>query len=584
MTTETQLHFSKDPAFTEAMFDIQEERWEDGLAKLDSLLEKFPFEKEIRVFRQEVLIKSQIDQYEVEEIEMARLRLVRKRLTQILGIVLFITIIYLGSTTYAGVITGITNRQIEAISDNVEDISLAIKFRNGQNLLSSGRAEEALIIFEEIAAENPEYENIDLFIAEAQGVLTIDGQYEQALTLISQDQWSQALEILTTIQDENPNYKDVGIKIEQVKRSINLGNLLIEANLAFDSANWSEAVIRYEAIRLSDSTFDALFVEDRLFNSYVNAAASVLENPEADAEELAQAETLFNKALALRPQDEDVYRIRKRVQDTIRGKIVDRYINEAQGALVDQEDSVAALERASFYLNKARDLDPANSQIALQSELANRFLAALENFRTLSWSQVISNLEYVYSFDQDYASGTARQTLYDSYIIRGDAYLAAGDFELALDDFRRAVELAKEMGEASILSVYEGELKVAFTLGLLADYEGAVLMYQTAISTGDIRALVAGSDPAFLRSLDAANAEALRGDFRVSYIRYRDLFDQQLVYSEFVTYIVKEGDYLSQIARQFRSSVQAIVKANEITDPNRINAGDELIIPILPEQ
>jgi LysM repeat protein len=45
------------------------------------------------------------------------------------------------------------------------------------------------------------------------------------------------------------------------------------------------------------------------------------------------------------------------------------------------------------------------------------------------------------------------------------------------------------------------------------------------------------------------------------------------------TYKVKAGDNLSSIALQFGVTVEDIVKANNIEDPNQIYEGQELIIP-----
>ncbi len=45
------------------------------------------------------------------------------------------------------------------------------------------------------------------------------------------------------------------------------------------------------------------------------------------------------------------------------------------------------------------------------------------------------------------------------------------------------------------------------------------------------------------------------------------------------TYIVKPGDTLSAIADQFGTTVEAIVKANDIEDPDFISEGQELKIP-----
>jgi LysM repeat protein len=45
------------------------------------------------------------------------------------------------------------------------------------------------------------------------------------------------------------------------------------------------------------------------------------------------------------------------------------------------------------------------------------------------------------------------------------------------------------------------------------------------------------------------------------------------------TYVVREGDSLSDIAARFGVSQEAIERANGITDPNSIYAGQELVIP-----
>jgi LysM repeat protein len=49
-------------------------------------------------------------------------------------------------------------------------------------------------------------------------------------------------------------------------------------------------------------------------------------------------------------------------------------------------------------------------------------------------------------------------------------------------------------------------------------------------------------------------------------------------------YVIKAGDTLSRIAREFNVSLDALLDANKdrISNPNRIRVGDEIIIP-LPE-
>ena len=47
-----------------------------------------------------------------------------------------------------------------------------------------------------------------------------------------------------------------------------------------------------------------------------------------------------------------------------------------------------------------------------------------------------------------------------------------------------------------------------------------------------------------------------------------------------VTYTIKAGDTLSGIADQFGITVEDIVKTNNIADPNAIQAGEVLVIPV----
>lgn len=45
------------------------------------------------------------------------------------------------------------------------------------------------------------------------------------------------------------------------------------------------------------------------------------------------------------------------------------------------------------------------------------------------------------------------------------------------------------------------------------------------------------------------------------------------------TYTIQSGDTLARIASRFNTTVDAIVEANDLTNPNRIDVGQELVIP-----
>lgn len=50
------------------------------------------------------------------------------------------------------------------------------------------------------------------------------------------------------------------------------------------------------------------------------------------------------------------------------------------------------------------------------------------------------------------------------------------------------------------------------------------------------------------------------------------------------TYVIQPGDTLNAIAQQFGVTVEAIVEANEITDPDRIQPDDEILIPVSADE
>jgi LysM repeat protein len=47
-----------------------------------------------------------------------------------------------------------------------------------------------------------------------------------------------------------------------------------------------------------------------------------------------------------------------------------------------------------------------------------------------------------------------------------------------------------------------------------------------------------------------------------------------------VTHTVQSGEILSSIARKYNVTVEAIVEANELANPDSLNLGQVLVIPV----
>lgn len=100
--------------------------------------------------------------------------------------------------------------------------------------------------------------------------------------------------------------------------------------------------------------------------------------------------------------------------------------------------------------------------------------------------------------------------------------------------------------------------------------KSAVLVDESEVSKGDFGEITSdtGSQPAPAPSLvPAPESEPLEQESASSYE------------PEFIEYRVASGDYLSKIAARFGVSVSEIVKASQISNPNRISVGQKILIP-----
>ncbi len=62
----------------------------------------------------------------------------------------------------------------------------------------------------------------------------------------------------------------------------------------------------------------------------------------------------------------------------------------------------------------------------------------------------------------------------------------------------------------------------------------------------------------------------------MNFILDKDL--EQVIGGSKIPYLIQKGDTLSAIARDFKVSVDDICKWNNISDPNKIEVGQKLII------
>jgi tetratricopeptide (TPR) repeat protein len=313
----------------------------------------------------------------------------------------------------------------------------------------------------------------------------------------------------------------------------------------------------------------------------MNMGTEILDAEAATPESLVLADTYFRKVMVLKPRDESLLAEQNRIKDRFKDRLFNYYFQAARDAVVGQEDSLTAMANAKSYLNKALLLKPENGNVIRELNLANAFIQSQIDFDNGLVQESISNLEYIYSVDPGYADGTALQTLYESYMERGNDNSASGLLEAALSDYQRASEIASEIDDP-ILKLYFAKVKIAETIGILNNYTVAVNNYNEAVELVNLEPLLDAEDPERAYLLREAERYAGIEWYRTSYRLYRRVLpatDLILDTGEIIT--VGEGDYLANLARSYGTTVREILKANELSTSDNIQVGQKLVIPTL---
>lgn len=580
MTANQAESYLDNPQFRQAMESMQKGEWESGLSQIETLMQAYPLESDLRSLRQEMILRAKVDTDEKVAKSYARRRRSRDLIVRAAVVSVLVIIAIFVATSYASWFQDQAALAKQAVDSQVVLVELQVNMRDAQSYLGAGMTDSALDLLEKIEVIKPDFPELAQTIEQARRQKAFDEQYAEAMILIEQDQLDAALIILQEIESQEPYYRDVKSQIKQIQDETVLGEQLLEADAYFENESWEEAANAYYNLYALNPDFETAHVEDRLFTSYVNSAEEKLNNSDS-LESIQSVEEYFRRALALRPQDLDVKDKQSQVRSMIEEKLFWSFVQAAQTAIAEEPNSLEALKVANRYFSEALALRPNDPEITLQRELAHQFLGGMDDFVSSSNSSAIEKLEFVYSQDPGYINGTARQTLYEAYVARGDNAMAIGDFDSALEDFQRAAVIANE-DPTSRARLYEIQLKIAEAQGLMGDFESAVRLYAAAILIGDLQARAATYSSAMAAALTNASQFEGQGNFREAFRSYREAITWATQVFDVVVHVVESDDYLSQLALDYNSTVSLIAAANNLANPNIIIPGQELLIPILP--
>jgi tetratricopeptide (TPR) repeat protein len=513
-----------DPSLRSALRLVQQGQWDSGLAEFERLAKRYPADERLAALYTEMQLRARVDQDEVVDIREVRQRRFRTLASRVLAVLVVAGLAYWGLAAYSLRLEQQLAVAQQSLEQQVRSLTVSANLQNAQALLQAGRVEEALALLGELAAQNADIPELPGLLAQAETEAAIADEYNEAMRLVERQDWPAALDALNAIQAKRPNYRDVALKIEEIQERFQLDDKLAAAETDFTAGRWDAAIAGFENLQALAPSYQTEVVEERLFVAYTRAARTTLVGRSDSLEALAIAENFFRKALTLRPQDPDV---------------------------------------------------------KTERELARLFLQAQSDFGSGNWAAVISGLEYVFSEAPDYARGTARQTLYEAYLGRGDELMQAGEFGLALRDYQRARVIAEQVPGGS-LQVYEAYRKAADAQGANENYESAVLLYRAAVELGGLTERAA-SDPTLAAILEEAEADAQDSRYSQAFENYQLAVRVADASLPTVTHVVQSGEYLLLIASRYRTTVQAIALVNNLENPSMIITGQTLIIPVPPE-
>jgi LysM repeat protein/soluble cytochrome b562 len=580
MIVSTTHPYDQDKRFWIAQENFQRGEWGPGLVQLDELTEAYPQEPDLRSLRNEMALRARIDQDELDDQKAARKFRLRKIALYFAGVFVVILLAYWGLRTYSAWFKeriAFTNQKVES---QLLVLDLAFKSNNIKELLKAGRLAEAQKLVEEIAKQDPNYSGLSELRASIGIEAALQSQYDQAVQLATEGKLQEALAAFQEIVIQEPYYKDTQLQITDIEKKLLLANLLTQADEAFKAKQWDEAASGYETIRAVNAEYQPDYIEKALFDSYMNAAQKILEDKDVTLEALEAADVRFRKALAMRPQDAEIQSKRLAARESIKVRLVNSYFDAAEKALTEQPDSLQAIKVAESYFQKALEIDPENEKVSIYNQMASYYLEAQDLFNQGSWDDVIVDLEYIYAEDPGYADGTSRQTLYEAYMSRGNGRSASGSYESALSDYKRAAELAVQDPNATI-PLLEAQVKISETLGILGDNQEAVTIYQALFDLGCLSKSVE-NDPNLVSKLSYAQRSAELHYYQTAYRYFREVANAILKRYLMISVEVKSGDYLTQLANQYDTTVGAILLANEDINPKDISPGDVINIPTLP--
>jgi hypothetical protein len=350
-------------------------QWQEAAGLIVYLLNSHPGDKALESLLAETQLR--LDTERQQQTQSRRLRLPDRRVVLAITLVaVLLGLVWLAQTFYRDFMSP----SMAAAQTAKANDALAAEAHQALAAADYTRARE---LYTQLATANPNYPGLAEGLSQAKQAMSLEAKYNLAQQQLADDQLTEAQATLTSIQQIQPTYRDIGTLLAKIERRQRLTGLLRQANEARDAKDWDATVSHLEEARLISPQEDLDAITADLFDAYLVLGSQLISTSQGRTPEVTHAVEIYNKALALRPQE--------RQATNMRG-------------------------------------------------WANAYLAGANAFAGGDWDTVIAQLEPLYADQPGYVGGKAVQVLYDAYMRSGEK-LREDNPALAWERYYKASQL-----------------------------------------------------------------------------------------------------------------------------------------------
>jgi tetratricopeptide (TPR) repeat protein len=291
--------WAESPLYEQGVAHFEAEQWEQAISTFSQLATEFPHDPELQQILAGLRLKASLPLEETLRGRMWMRRLGRAALL-VLGVVALIAVL-------AGVSYFIyTNWVLPARTYRDQATHLRELHELARGYSAAGEYERAADLYREILREEPDDATAAAGLERAEELQELTTAYDRALELTQEERWDEALEAWRTIRATDPNFRDVDRWIAFAEQQQALYSLFTEAEMRYWIQDWSGTIDLLEQVRGQNANYRREWVESLLVSSLVNLAEQMLSDASDPAAVYSQVMELFDRAIQIRPQDESV--------------------------------------------------------------------------------------------------------------------------------------------------------------------------------------------------------------------------------------------------------------------------------------